>query len=54
MRLVAVQLRAELRLLARNGEQLLLTLIIPVMLLVFFSLVDVLPHGDGEDVFRSR
>lgn len=50
MRLVAAQLRAELRLLARNGEQLLLTLVIPVMLLVFFSLVDVLPHGDGDAV----
>jgi hypothetical protein len=34
------QVRAELQLVARNGEQLLLTLGIPVMLLVFFSLVD--------------
>jgi ABC-2 type transport system permease protein len=39
------QLRAELQLVARNGEQLLLTLGIPVMLLVFFSLVHVLPKG---------
>jgi ABC-2 type transport system permease protein len=37
------QLRAELVLLARNGESLLLTLGIPVVLLVFFSWVDVLP-----------
>ena len=37
------QLRTELSLMLRNGEQLLLTLGIPVMLLVFFSLVDVLP-----------
>jgi ABC-2 type transport system permease protein len=44
------QLRAELRILARNGEQLLLTLVIPVMLLVFFSLVDVLPTGADEPV----
>ena len=40
------QLRAELKILLRNGEQLLLTVIIPVMLLVFFSRVDVLPIGD--------
>ena len=37
MKLVAVQLRAELRRVAANGEQLLLTLGIPVMLLVFFT-----------------
>lgn len=40
------QVRAELQILLRNGEQLLLTLIIPTMLLVFFSLVEVLPSGD--------
>jgi ABC-2 type transport system permease protein len=39
------QLRAELQILARNGEQLLLTLIIPVILLVFFGTTDVLPTG---------
>ena len=33
-------------LLARNGEQLLLTVAIPVLLLGFFGLVDVLPSGD--------
>jgi ABC-2 type transport system permease protein len=37
------QVRAELQLVARNGEQLLLTMGIPLLLLVFFSLVDVLP-----------
>ena len=31
------QLRTELQLVARNGEQLLLTVGIPVLLLVFFS-----------------
>ncbi len=46
----AAQLRAELRLVARNPEQLLLTLGIPVLLLVFFSLVDVLPTGTGPAV----
>jgi len=44
------QLRAELRLNLRNGEQLLLTLGIPVLLLVFFSLVDVLPTGTDDPV----
>lgn len=39
------QLRAELQILSRNGEQLLLTLIIPVMLMVFFGITDVLPTG---------
>ena len=39
------QLRAELQILARNGEQLLLTLIIPVILLVFFGTTDVLQTG---------
>jgi ABC-2 type transport system permease protein len=42
------QLRAELQILARNGEQLLLTLIIPVMLLVFFGTTDVLPTGFAD------
>lgn len=42
------QLLAELRVLARNGEQLLLTLVIPVLVLVFFGLTDVLP-SDLDD-----
>ncbi len=40
----------ELRLLLRNGENLLVTLGIPVALLVFFSLVDVLPSTGGSRV----
>ncbi len=44
------QLRTELQLTLRNGEQLLLTLGIPVLLLVFFSEVDVLPTGTAEPV----
>ncbi len=43
------QLRAELSVVARNGEQLLLTLVIPILLLVFFSTVDVLPTGDERE-----
>ena len=50
MNLVLVQLRTELRILLRNGEQLLLTLGIPVFLLVFFGSVDVLPTGDGAPI----
>lgn len=44
------QLRTELQLVSRNGEQLLLTLGIPVVLLVFFSLVDVLPTGTDDPI----
>lgn len=49
MRPLIAQLRLELALLARNGESLLLTLGIPVLLLAFFSKVDVLPI-DGEPI----
>jgi ABC-2 type transport system permease protein len=48
--LTIIQLRAELRRVAGNGEQLLLTLGIPVMLLVFFSLVDVLPTDTKDPI----
>lgn len=49
MRALVAQLRSELTLLARNGESLLLTLGIPVLLLSFFSAVDVLPDAPGFD-----
>ncbi len=47
MRPFAAQARAELTMTLRNGESLLLALGIPVLLLVFFSLVDVLPTPAG-------
>lgn len=50
MKRIRLQLKAELMLVARNGEQLLLTLIIPVLLLVFFGTVDVLPSGDMSGI----
>ncbi len=50
MKNIGVQLKAELLLLARNGEQLLLTIVIPVMLLAFFGAVDVLPTGDMDSI----
>lgn len=40
----------ELRLSLRNGESLLVTFGVPLVLLTFFSLVDVLPHGDDRPV----
>jgi ABC-2 type transport system permease protein len=46
---VRAQARVELALTLRRGESLLLTLAIPVALLVFFSLVDVLPSPEGVD-----
>ncbi|MDP1820602.1 MAG: ABC transporter permease [Acidimicrobiales bacterium] len=49
MKGLLAHLRLELTLLARNGESLLLTLGIPVLLLVFFANVDVLPF-DGEPI----
>lgn len=44
------QTRVELALTARRGESVLLTLGIPVLLLVFFSLVDVLPTSTKDPV----
>lgn len=44
------QLRTELRLSARQGEQLLVSLGIPLLILVFFSTVDVLPTGTEHPV----
>jgi len=44
------QLKSELRVIARNGEQLLVIIGIPTILLVFFSQVDVLPRGDQNAV----
>lgn len=48
MRRIRIQTRAELMLVIRNGEQLLLTIIIPVVLLAFFGNVDALPTS-GDD-----
>lgn len=47
------QLSAELRIVLRNGEQLLLTMVIPILLLVFFSLTEILPDG-FDDPARER
>lgn len=48
MKRIRTQLRAELMLIARNGEQLLLTLVIPLILLGFFGSVNILPSGSDD------
>src|SRR5437660_7689397 len=50
MRAVLAQARVELALTLRRGESVLLTLGIPVLLLVFFSTVDILPTGRRHPV----
>jgi len=49
MRSAVAQTRMELALSLRQGEQLLVSIAIPLLLLVFFSLVDVLPKPSGVD-----
>ena len=50
MRRLVAQTRVELLLTLRRGESILLTFAIPVLLLAFFSNVDVLPTGSGRPV----
>ena len=47
MRVLRAQVAAELRLTLRRGDAVLLNLAIPLGLLVFFSVVDVLPKPAG-------
>ncbi|MFD5452448.1 ABC transporter permease [Streptomyces sp. NPDC003470] len=49
-RMIATQAALETKMLLRNGEQLLLTVIIPTLLLVLFSSVDIVDTGEGEAV----
>ena len=50
MKIFRSQLRQELTVMARNGEQFLLLVVIPVMLLVFFSQTDFLPTITGNKI----
>jgi ABC-2 type transport system permease protein len=50
MKQVLAQTRIEIALTLRRGESLLATVGIPAGILVFFSTVDVLPHGEGSAV----
>lgn len=49
-RMIAAQAALETKMLLRNGEQLLLTVVIPTLLLVLFSSVDVVDTGKGKSV----
>lgn len=49
-RALRAQTHIELLLTLRRGESVLLTFLIPVVLLAFFSQVDVLPTGDGDPI----
>jgi ABC-2 type transport system permease protein len=48
--MIAAQAVLETKMLLRNGEQLLLTVIIPTLLLALFSSVDIIDTGAGEAV----
>ncbi|MFE9024151.1 ABC transporter permease [Streptomyces sp. NPDC007808] len=48
--MIAAQAALETKMLLRNGEQLLLTVVIPTLLLVLFSSVDIIDTGAGEAV----
>ncbi|MDJ0461757.1 ABC transporter permease [Streptomyces sp. H27-C3] len=48
--MIAAQAVLETKMLLRNGEQLLLTVIIPALLLVLFSSVDIIDTGAGKAV----
>ncbi len=50
MKVLLAQLTTEVRLTLRRGESLLLILGLPLLFLVFFASVDVLPTGDGEPI----
>ncbi|MEW1775680.1 ABC transporter permease [Streptomyces sp. NPDC086777] len=49
-RMIAAQAALETRMLLRNGEQLLLTVVIPTLLLVLFSSADIVDTGSGKSV----
>lgn len=49
-RMIGAQAAFETKMLLRNGEQLLLTVVIPTLLLVLFSSVDIVDTGKGEAV----
>ncbi|WP_020137629.1 ABC transporter permease [Streptomyces sp. 351MFTsu5.1] len=49
-RMIATQAALETKMLLRNGEQLLLTVVIPTLVLVLFSSVDIIDTGQAEAV----
>ncbi|MGW3246634.1 ABC transporter permease [Streptomyces sp. NPDC001070] len=48
--MIGAQTALETRMLLRNGEQLLLTVVIPTLVLVLFSAVDIVDTGAGKAV----
>ncbi|MFK4106494.1 ABC transporter permease [Streptomyces sp. NPDC019531] len=48
--MITTQAALETKMLLRNGEQLLLTVVIPTLLLALFSSVDIVDTGAGEPV----
>ncbi|MEX0767019.1 MAG: hypothetical protein WD029_00930, partial [Microthrixaceae bacterium] len=50
MSAIVSQIRTELSLSSRQGEQLLVSLGIPLLILIFFSLIDVLPTGTDKPI----
>jgi ABC-2 type transport system permease protein len=48
--MIATQAVLETKMLLRNGEQLLLTVVIPTLVLVLFSSVDIIDTGEGKAV----
>jgi ABC-2 type transport system permease protein len=49
-RMIAAQAVLETKMLLRNGEQLLLTVVIPTLVLVLFSSVDIIDTDEGKAV----
>ncbi|WP_062211212.1 ABC transporter permease [Streptomyces sp. NBRC 109706] len=49
-RMILAQAALETRMLLRHGEQLLLTIVIPVLLLTLFSSVELIDTGPGERI----
>ncbi|MFF4626027.1 ABC transporter permease [Streptomyces griseorubiginosus] len=49
-RMIATQAALETKMLLRNGEQLLLTVVIPALVLVLFSSVDIIDTGETKAV----
>ncbi|MBV9257591.1 MAG: ABC transporter permease [Ktedonobacteraceae bacterium] len=50
LRQVLIQVRYELLLTLRRGENILVTLIVPVLLLIFFSSLNIIPAKNGSSV----
>ncbi|HET8840315.1 MAG TPA: ABC transporter permease [Ktedonobacteraceae bacterium] len=49
-KLIFTQTRIELLMALRQGERILVTLFIPILLLIFFSALKILPAGDNESI----